>query len=112
MRTPGGEVVRGRWGKSAVHGSPSEPLAVDDVAVLRCCTAPGPAGEVAQPELPLLRPDLSPVGVNRASYALWPVVVASRWLLLLLSPLLSAVRLEEFAGFVWAFTTSGAGDQG
>src|SRR5690349_13294486 len=76
MRTPGGEVVRGRWGKSAVHGSPSEPLAVDDVAVLRCCTAPGPAGEVAQPELPLFRPDLSPVGVNRAS-----VMRCGRWLL-------------------------------
>ena len=41
MRTLGGEVVRGRWGRSAAGGSLSEPLAVGDVAVLRCCTAAG-----------------------------------------------------------------------
>jgi hypothetical protein len=40
---------------------------------------------------PLFRPDVSPVGADRASvYALPPVAVARRWLLLLLSPLLSA----------------------
>jgi hypothetical protein len=37
------------------------------------------------------RPDVSPVGADRASvYALPPVAAARRWLLLLLSPLLSA----------------------
>ena len=41
MRTLGGEVIRGRWGKSATDRSPSEPLAVHDVAVLRCCMASG-----------------------------------------------------------------------
>jgi hypothetical protein len=39
MRTLGGEVARGRWGRSAVDRSLSEPLAVDDVAVFECCTA-------------------------------------------------------------------------
>ena len=39
MRTLGGEVARGRWGKSAADGSLSEPLAAHDVAVLRSCTA-------------------------------------------------------------------------
>src|SRR5262249_5075274 len=39
MRTPGGEVVDGRWGKSATDGCLSDPLAAHDVAVLRCCTA-------------------------------------------------------------------------
>jgi hypothetical protein len=39
----------------------------------------------------LFRPDVSPVGADRASvYALPPVAAARRWLLLLLSPLLSA----------------------
>jgi hypothetical protein len=33
MQTPGSEVVRGRWGRSAAYGSLSEPLAVCDVAV-------------------------------------------------------------------------------
>jgi hypothetical protein len=53
LRTLGGEVIRGRWGKSAIDRSPSEPLTVHDVAVLRCCTASGPAGEAARPELPI-----------------------------------------------------------
>lgn len=49
MRTPGSEVVRGRWGRSAAYGSLSEPLAVDDVAVFECCTpVPGRAGGLAQ----------------------------------------------------------------
>jgi len=40
---------------------------------------------------PFFRPDVSPVRTDRASvYALPPVAGASRWLLLLLSPLLSA----------------------
>src|SRR5215831_21359369 len=38
MRALGGEVALGRWGKSAAGRGLSEPLAVDDVAVLRCCT--------------------------------------------------------------------------
>ena len=42
-------------------------------------------------DLPSFRPDVSPVGADRASvYALPPVAAARRWLLPLLSPLLSA----------------------
>jgi hypothetical protein len=49
MRTLGGKVARGRWGRSAAGGSLSEPLAVGDVAVLRCCTAPDlPMSRVAR----------------------------------------------------------------
>jgi hypothetical protein len=43
MRTLGAEVVRGRWGRSAVAGSLSKPFAVGHVAVLVCCTAFGPS---------------------------------------------------------------------
>lgn len=45
MRTRGDEVVRGRWGKSVDDRGLSKPLAVDDVAVLDCCTASGLVGE-------------------------------------------------------------------
>jgi hypothetical protein len=38
MRTLGGEVAGGRWGRSAAGGSLSKPLAVGDVAVFECCT--------------------------------------------------------------------------
>ena len=38
MRTLGNEVVRGRWGRSATGRSRTKSLAVDDVAVLACCT--------------------------------------------------------------------------
>jgi hypothetical protein len=41
MRTLGGEVVHGRWGKSAAARSLSELFAVDDVAVFECCTLLG-----------------------------------------------------------------------
>jgi hypothetical protein len=37
MRTHGGKVVRGRWGRSATGRSLSGPLAADDVAVFGCC---------------------------------------------------------------------------
>ena len=40
MRTLGGEVARGRWGRSATGRGLSEWLAVHDIAVLGCCTAP------------------------------------------------------------------------
>ncbi len=39
MRTPGTELVRGRWGRSREGGSPREPLAADGVAVFECCAA-------------------------------------------------------------------------
>jgi predicted nucleic acid-binding protein len=38
MRTLGGEVARSCWGRSVADSSLSELLAVDDVAVLACCT--------------------------------------------------------------------------
>jgi len=41
MRTLGGKVVRGRWGRSATGRSRTKSLAADDVGVLVCCTAPG-----------------------------------------------------------------------
>ncbi len=41
MRTPGAEVVRGRWRRSAIGGSLVESLAVVEVAVFECCTASG-----------------------------------------------------------------------
>jgi hypothetical protein len=45
------------------------------------------------PRPSVFRPDVSPVGADRASvHALPPVAAARRWLLLLLSPLLSAQR--------------------
>src|SRR5712671_3193397 len=37
MRTPGGEVIRGRWGRSLSDGSLSESFSSDRVAVLPCC---------------------------------------------------------------------------
>lgn len=36
MRTSGGEVVRGRWGRSATGRSPTELFTANDVAVLVC----------------------------------------------------------------------------
>ena len=39
MRTLGGEVIGGRWGRSVVGRSPLRLLAVGGVAVLKCCTA-------------------------------------------------------------------------
>jgi hypothetical protein len=39
MRTLGGAVVRGRWGRSLFGGGLSESSVADDVAVLVCCTA-------------------------------------------------------------------------
>ena len=77
--------------------SPSELLAVHAVAVLRCCTAPGPTDDVARPELPLVRRGVGQVVVGRAS-----VVRRRRSLLLLLSvaanPQENAVRdlVESF----------------
>jgi hypothetical protein len=41
MRTPGGKVVRGPWGRSLVGSSLSGPFPAADVAVLVCCTALG-----------------------------------------------------------------------
>ena len=41
MRTPGGAVVRGRWGRSATGRSRMKSLTADDVAVLVCCTTSG-----------------------------------------------------------------------
>jgi hypothetical protein len=38
MRTPRGEVVRARWGRSAIGCSLTQPFAADDVAVRVCCT--------------------------------------------------------------------------
>jgi len=37
MRTLGGEVARGRWGRSLFGGSLSESFAAAGVAVLVCC---------------------------------------------------------------------------
>jgi hypothetical protein len=48
MRTLGAEVVRGRWGWSAVGGRLTKPFVVGGVAVLVCCTALGPAGLAAR----------------------------------------------------------------
>ena len=45
MRTPGGEVVGGRWGRSVIDRRPSRPFAVDGVAVFECCTASTSVGE-------------------------------------------------------------------
>ena len=39
VRTPGAEVVRGRWGRSLFGGSLSESLGAAGVAVLLCCTS-------------------------------------------------------------------------
>ena len=63
MRTLCGKVAGGRWGRSAVNGSFSESAAVDEVAVLVCCTASCPTCEVARPEIgwrPLLDSLYSP----------------------------------------------------
>jgi hypothetical protein len=43
MRTHGGEVIRGRWGRSLSGGSLSEAFSANSVAALLCCTALGPA---------------------------------------------------------------------
>ena len=55
MRTPGGEVTRGRWRRSLSGGGLSESFSADGVAVLVCCTASGPAGETMWHELPIFR---------------------------------------------------------
>jgi hypothetical protein len=68
MRTPGGEVARGRWGRSAVDRSLWESLAVDGVAVLVRCTASGPAGEAVSLELPLFRLSGHPVAPSTTNY--------------------------------------------
>jgi hypothetical protein len=41
MRTPGGEVIRGRWGRSLFDSGLSEAFPADCVAVLLCCTVLG-----------------------------------------------------------------------
>lgn len=41
MRTPGGEAVRGCWGRSLTGGSLSVAFPVGFVAVLGCCTVLG-----------------------------------------------------------------------
>jgi len=41
MRTPGGHVIRGRWGRSLSGGSLSKSFPADSVAVLVCCTVFG-----------------------------------------------------------------------
>jgi hypothetical protein len=61
MRTRGAEVVRGRWCRSMIARSPTEPLEVGGVAVLACCTVSGSAGEAMGLELPIFRPGVSPV---------------------------------------------------
>jgi hypothetical protein len=38
MRTLGGEVARGRWGRSAIGSSLTQSPIVDGVAVFECCT--------------------------------------------------------------------------
>jgi hypothetical protein len=53
MRTPGAEVVRGRWRRSVVGRSSMEPLEVGGVAVLVRCMASGPAGETTRLERPI-----------------------------------------------------------
>jgi len=45
MRTLGGEVIRGRWGRSSIGSSPTKPLAADSVAVLECCTHANPVAQ-------------------------------------------------------------------
>ena len=55
MRTPGAAVVGGRWGRSAIDRSLSEPLAAYGVAVFDCCTAVRQADEAARPGLPITR---------------------------------------------------------
>jgi hypothetical protein len=62
MRTHGGEVVRGRWGRSLVDGSLSEAFPGAWVAVLMCCTvlarvgcAPGPAHSSADESVAAVR---------------------------------------------------------
>jgi hypothetical protein len=40
MRTSARLVYDGLWSRSVSDGGPMQPLAVDDVAVLQCCTAP------------------------------------------------------------------------
>jgi hypothetical protein len=45
MRTLGGEVACGRWGRSLSDGGLSESFAVGRVAVLSCCTAGSQTGE-------------------------------------------------------------------
>jgi hypothetical protein len=44
MRTLGGKVVRGRWGRSLFGGGSSESSSADGVAVFLCCTAFGRVG--------------------------------------------------------------------
>jgi len=43
MRTLGSEVVRGRWGRSAIGRRQTKSLIADEVAVLVCCTPLGVA---------------------------------------------------------------------
>jgi len=46
VRTLGGEVIRGRWGKSLSDGSLSRTFSAEGVAVLLFCTTLGPSHAV------------------------------------------------------------------
>jgi hypothetical protein len=78
MRTPGAEVARGRWCRSAVGRSLMEPLAVGGVAVFARCTASEVAGAATGLERPIFkrlcrsrqvhrRPGASPDGTPKLS---------------------------------------------
>jgi hypothetical protein len=95
---PGGRDIQVRgWRRSIgphVSGGVTVPYgcAVDGVAVVDYCVAPCPTEEVAHPELPLFRRSGRPVDAPSCERCgLSSVAAVSRWLLLLLSPLLSAV---------------------
>jgi hypothetical protein len=77
MRTPGGEVIRGRWGWSLSGGRLSESFSADGVAVLMCRTASCLAGDAMRHELPIFR--IKDRGPTRAILVFLP---ADDWLAL------------------------------
>jgi hypothetical protein len=84
MRTPGGEVVRGRSGRSLFGGGLSRSSVADGVAVLVCCTAFGLASKRhnADPRIRRWtnlwlqpRESVRSFGVSRHPLAIWSVAV-------------------------------------
>ena len=55
MRTSARSVYGGRWSRSVTDSSPTQPFAVDGVAVFECCTASGSAGCAGRDSKPRIK---------------------------------------------------------
>src|SRR5215813_10912379 len=77
VRTLGAEVVRGRWSRSLVADSLSEPFPVDGVAVFVCCTVPSLAVMRSGKHDPLLIRDARPRPLRAATQVGRPISLSA-----------------------------------